>query len=166
MGEGGVHAIREDQVQLTKQINIYLKNLNLNSVKEKVEEREAHLDAPPKKRLRPLPMLSFGMAWDATWGTPLHAEESGREGAKDGNEKDIKVVEGDYYGPSNVTDEVEAQTQDTISSTLSLLQGDVNEEMKRADVRRKADAESTKLAISKMEEEVNQRFDGNDIILK
>jgi len=48
----------------------------------------------------------------------------------------------------------------------SSLQGDLNKEIKWANVRRKADAEATKAAISKMEDGVNKRFDGNDIILK
>lgn len=34
-----------------------------------------------------------------------------------------------------------------------------------ANVRRNADAEATKIIISKMEDEVNRRFDGNAIIL-
>mmetsp|Transcript_13686 Transcript_13686/g.16109 ORF Transcript_13686/g.16109 Transcript_13686/m.16109 type:complete len:111 (+) Transcript_13686:324-656(+) len=49
---------------------------------------------------------------------------------------------------------------------VSSLQGDLNEEIKMANVRRRADAEAAKVAISKMEEDVDQRFDGNDIILK
>lgn len=36
---------RKDQVRPKKQINTYLNNLNLNLVKERVENIEAHLDA-------------------------------------------------------------------------------------------------------------------------
>lgn len=74
---GEAHVRREDKLRSTKQINAYLKNLNLNSVKEQMEEREAHVDAPPKKHLRQLPRLSFGIPKYATWGIPLYAGVSG-----------------------------------------------------------------------------------------
>lgn len=65
---GEAHIRREDKVRPTKQINAYLNNLNLNSVKEQVEDRDVHLDTIPKKRSWPFSRLSFGLPKDATWG--------------------------------------------------------------------------------------------------
>ena len=105
---------------------------------------------------------------DTTWGTPLHAGESVlvAKGHTKVNERKKAAEVGDYYGPSRMIDVLEVHTQGTLSSTVLLLQGDLNKEIKRANVRRKADTEATKAAISKMEDDVNWRFDGNDVILK
>lgn len=131
-----------------------------------MEERGAHLDAPPKRRLWPFLMFSFGLPKDEACPPPLHAGESGTlvKGQTKGIVKKVKAVE-DYYGPSRLIEVVEEQTQDTLLNMVSLLQGGLNEEIKQANIRRKADAEVTKVAISNVEDEVNIRFDGNDIIL-
>lgn len=102
----------------------------------------------------------------------LYAGESGTivQGKSTGIEKKLKAVVAatDYYGPSGMTDVVEEQTQDTLSSMVSLLQEGferLNNEIKMVNVQRMADAEAMQVDISKMEDEVNRRFDDNDIIL-
>jgi len=49
-----------------------------------IQEREAHLDAPPKKKLRKFPQLSFGKMKEAKWATPLHKREAKEPMSKKG----------------------------------------------------------------------------------
>lgn len=112
-----------------------------------MEEREAHLDAPPKNCVWPFLRLSFELPSDATWGTPLNTRKLGTivKLQPKGTDKVVKAAEEDYYKPSGMTDVVEAQTIDTVLSTVSLLYRDLNKQIKKASVQPKADPEATKV---------------------
>lgn len=76
-----------------------------------MEESEAHLDAPPKNHLCLFLSMSFGRPKDVSWGTPLYAGElvNANKVHVTRKGKILETVEDDYYGPPEVTDEVEAQ---------------------------------------------------------
>ena len=57
---GDEYVRQEKMVRPLKEINKYLKTLNLSSVNEKMEERDAYPVATPKKRVRQFPQLCFG----------------------------------------------------------------------------------------------------------
>ena len=155
---GGDNYIRREQkIRTTPKIVTYLKNLNL-SVQKRVQETEELLARPPTKRNRQIPRVIFGGDKKSVWNTPLHAVAEGARNIKEFEKKQESAkMKGLNSGGSN-EDTVDL-TQGSAHSNVSTLEQSLNDEIQKANERRKADAATTKAAISAMEDRLTAKND-------
>ena len=147
---GGDNYIRrENKIRTTPKIVTYLKNLNL-SVQQRVQETEELLARPPKKRNRQIPRVIYGGDKKSVWNTPLHVVEDG-PGKNTEFEKKKEFVKTKGVNSGGLSEDTVDLTQGSAQSNVSTLEQSLNDEIRKANERRKADAATTKAAITEME---------------